>query len=475
MLSVRVFLLFAMLGLIGHANADCTIVVSLNEKESDDRYVSWVASGTGCIKTQGIGMQDAFDSIAPAPYSNLIRFKGEGGLKITDTTTFFFRPPSNMSIHGDYTNKTTIIGGWDRNPLAAIFYVEHQNNVSFQGLRFIGYTYTHCDPIQPDNCWEVEGPLESKAIQIDNSAAYYENYTINSCEFVSRRFAISVDTAKNTNIIYNQIEMKRHPNHNETEGEGAALWIRNTQDTKIIGNYITSPDYYYAGIPDEVYEPRTPKATGIKAKDQIAIYGGKRIEILQNILEKGNTSGIWINCLNIKKTVQCMDTNRYAEDVIIYDNDISKFRQHGIDIAYATSGQNINTGKHHMIVSNTVFDTELSSLSFGHAHYFYTAYNKFNRACTAPWPLSILKLGTINLLEGSSNNFIYHNEVYGTNNQASCQDAVHFCDASNYQISYCGDEESINNVVTQNTLWRGAEGYVGGKTTNNSIYGNTEY
>jgi nitrous oxidase accessory protein NosD len=256
-----------------------------------------------------------------------------------------------------------------------------------------------------------------------------------------------VPHSTNTAIKYLSLELTRSTS-SEPEG-GVGIWILQSHNTVLEHSQISSPTYYNSGLPNT---DSRAQAGAAPTMDLVAVYGSSKSRIQHNVIFKGNTAGVYVSecpldnpsCSLTLGTGQIRDSG-----TIIWNNDITDFRQHGLDLSSANSMS---------VLTNRVTGASDSSIAIADVEQSAVMFNTLLPG--NPNSTSILGLprGTIFILWGSHQNEFSSNHIYGAN--------------SSYAIYIDGARSGFSapslNQITNNSLWTGSSGHIGGTVINNT-------
>lgn len=426
-----------------HANATCDLSVPIGTTSSSivsADSVTW--SGCGA---KGTSIQTAL---------NHVNASGGGSLKLTGPGALLVNRPLNVP------NRTMLFGDPNRAPYGMRIIGENTSSSCAPGG---SHRHLHCPIIQVHGqsasassnvtIWNLEfdgsypgKPLSAAAISIKNSSGVQVIY--NRIQG-ARRMGITTSASTNTRINLLTLEMVRSTT-GEPEG-GAGVWINQSFNTILENSFISGMQYYLAGLPS--WDSRsTPGAAPVM--DLVASYGSTATTIRHNVIRYGNTAGVYLAACESAPVCNPIGWNVAREySATIWDNDISYFRQHGIDIANTDQSS---------VLTNRVSNIGDSALALANAHYNTIKFNTLSKAAQNGGIR-----GVVHVLWGSTSNIIASNHIYGSGAPYS----VYFAAPSSSPYN----SNSVNNRVTGNSIWRGNSGHFGGVTSSNTIVPNSLY
>ncbi len=424
------------------AACDLTIQVSSTNPPTPADGVTWNGCGAS-----GTSVQSALDRIQLSGGGSL-KLSGPGTLLVKQPLRVYngtqlygdpARTPYGMKLIGENALSNCSIGGGFRHPHCPVIKIENQlstssaNNVVIWNL--------HIDGNSPGK------PLSAPGVQISNSNNVLITYNRISG---ARTFGVAISDSDNTRVAYLTLEMVRKSG-SEPEG-GSGVWIKQSDATVLEHSLITGPGWYAAGIPQGDYRAGPNAAPTM---DLVAVYGSAGNTIRHNTITHGNTAAIYLAACEDPQVCSPVGYNAArVSSATIWNNDISYFRQHGIDVA--------NTDQSYFF-TNRVSNSGDSALAMGDAHYNEVRFNTFNGVGQSGGTQD----GALKFLWASSNNLVSNNDIYG----AGSDYAVGF--ATGAAPPYAGSPTA--NTVSGNNLWAGSLGYIGGATAGNVVSPNNQY
>ena len=287
-------------------------------------------------------------------------------------------------------------------------------------------------------------PLAAAAIALSNTNKVL---ITNSSVRGDRKLGIQIANSTATTVQYVTMEMVRSTGA-EDDG-GAGIWVTLSQNTIIQYNSISSPTYYAAGLPNDDY--RVP-STSPHTMDLVSVIGSSGTRVQHNTITYGNTAGIYLTDCNPSNGCTSSTTLVRDSNSLVWDNDISYFRQHALDFAHCDST---------VVQNNRVSYAGDAGLQMGDCT--NATVNNNTISSVAQNPVYYTPRGALYFLWGTSNSIVMNNYFHGG--------------AAKYAVSFKAGSEGYgnpsNNSVTGNNLWTGTSGYIGGATSGNSISPNT--
>jgi hypothetical protein len=459
--------------------ASCDIQLNVGTGTVESTSAVW----SGCGVSSGTGVQQALYRILAFGQGSLT-LSGSGYLRVgaplyvyggttvqTSSSTAAARP-TIIGANQQFSAGCTA-GGIERDTACPIFMVEQQTPsaaaaIVFRQLSFSGQA--------------LGSHTSSAAIRVQDSAnvviddVLLSQFPANAIALV-RSSAVRVHKA-DVSMSYSAAVSKRQG--------GAAVYLFECSDCVVEDSQLSGNDYYLASDPnicDGAMGPCTPKPTCIPpapnptsapctpTMDLIAVYGSERTEVRRNVIQDGNTAGIYLS--GTKKT----DPNTKLEildkrntDIAVWGNTINRMRQHGIDVANADGNVLLERG---VVLTNIVDSCGYACLSLSDAKGLTVKWNTLSRSNADANGTASFMHGALTFQCGATANLVMSNHIHGENNEAT----VYF-DSTAYPGQYgnfCNDNELVyGNNVTANDLWRRAgrpyfDGSVGNNLTSKNI------
>lgn len=404
--------------------------------------VSWNGCGTS-----GVGIQNAFEHVR-ARHFGTVRLTGPGAVVIERPLQLY----SGLTLSGDPTNGqygTRVIGvGLAADCISAGTY-RHPN------CRVIEVSAQQGSASTTISALDIIGNDTTRKITLALFISASRNVRIQNVRLIGASMG-GVSIFRSQDVVMDKLALEMHRSGDARPEGGAGVWITQSNYVTLQYSSISGVQYYNAGSPQGDHNANN---TSAPTMDLVAVYGGSRNRIQHNSISYGNTAGIYVAACEVTGT--CDPVGKILArplDVVVWNNDVSHFQQHGIDIANADRL---------VCVTNRVVNAGYAGIAVADSNDGQYRFNTLSESNRRPW-IPGYQLGTLWFGRGSARNAVQQNDIYGTGTNF----AVYFNARFPWDtVEYPNDPTA--NVITGNKLWSGTSGHFGGAINGNTIAPNT--
>lgn len=377
-------------------------------------------------------------------------------MKLTGPGTVLVRNPLvvgyGTTLYGDNSTSygMTLVG--DNNPPACTYSSDGYRHFGCPIILVNNLTLSPPPGTHNATVWNLKfdgsipnRPLTGPAVSIRNSTRVL---VTNTYATGVRYIAYEVGNSPYTDLVHTSADLKKGTGAFVDGVSAAGIWLFKSDDSLVDSAQIYAYDYYAAGYPGAANPTR----------DLVLVSGSSNVSVVRSQLKYTNTASVYVTC-DPTPSSDCPGNpaNPRSSNITIWDNDIQFTRQHGIDIAYTDNAD---------VLTNRIYDVGHAGIAVAGVVGGDILFNTVMRSGKETINLPTQSYGALLVLEGTTGITVSSNDFYGSPIAAQTRFSIFF-------QPWSGTPSQTSNVVTNNQLWRGTSGYIGGATAGNTIAPNS--